>query len=112
MSEIDIARDFSRLPGGRYRRHGKWSGEAFREDLLSPALTKGQEVHVIFDGPPGYPPSFIEEAFGGLLRAGFREADLKAKLRLEARAARYATYVEQAWKYIHEEAGRQASRSH
>ena len=67
--EIWVAEDFSRTPAGRYRSDGRWSGEAFREDHLGPALqgdTKRVVVHL--DGVEGYGSSFLEEAFGGLVR--------------------------------------------
>lgn len=66
---ISIANDFTRYPGGRYRTDGKFSGERFREDLLIPAVSQG-EVVIQLDGTAGYGSSFLEEAFGGLARAG------------------------------------------
>lgn len=65
---IKIADDFSRHPGGRFRKDGPHSGEAFRESLLAPAIASSDEVVVILDGVAGLPPSFLEEAFGGLMR--------------------------------------------
>lgn len=38
MATINIAKDFSPFPGGRYIHHGKNSGEAFRKQRLKPAL--------------------------------------------------------------------------
>lgn len=65
---IDIGKDFSLTPGGRYRREGKWSGEAFREDLLEPRLAEGAHVVVDLDGPEGFMSSFLDEVFGELVR--------------------------------------------
>lgn len=71
---INIAKDFSRCPGARYPEEGNYSGQEFREQLLSPKLTIAREtgVHlvIIMDGSAGYATSFIEEAFGGLVREG------------------------------------------
>lgn len=67
---IKVAIDFTRFPYGRYRSQGKFSGEAFRDDVLLPLLTDGQAVEVDLDGTSGLSPSFLEEAFGGLVRAG------------------------------------------
>ncbi len=70
MSEIDIAREFTKFPGPRYRDQGHGSGEEFRERHLLPAFRMGHErVVVHLDGVEyGYPTSFLEEAFGGLVR--------------------------------------------
>jgi len=67
-TQIDIARDFSEFPAGRFRSDGKFSGEIFREKHLVPALSKYQIVEIEFDGTIGYGSSFLEEAFGGLVR--------------------------------------------
>lgn len=71
--EINVARDFSRTPGPRFRSEGQFSGEQFRERLLRPAfndaLATGRRVVVVLDGTAGYATSFLEEAFGGLARS-------------------------------------------
>lgn len=62
-------KDFSRFPGPRYIRLGKFSGEAFREEKLVPALKKSDSpIQVDLDGVAGYGSSFLDEAFAGLLR--------------------------------------------
>lgn len=82
---IDIARDFTRFPAGRYRADGPYSGERFREDLLVPALTAHGHVKVILDGTMGFGSSFLEEVFGGLVRAHrFGDADLAEMIELES----------------------------
>lgn len=64
-------KDFSRFPGPRYIRLGKFSGEAFREEKLVPALEKyNNSIQVDLDGVAGYGSSFLDEAFAGLLRRG------------------------------------------
>jgi hypothetical protein len=69
---------------------GDFSGEEFRDDYLiqrfEKALNEGVRLCINFDGVSGMPTSFLEEAFGGLIR---RRADLPIKeieshLRLEA----------------------------
>lgn len=104
MSEhtIEIARDFSKYPAGRYRKNSDSSGEEFRDRLLIPALRKGGLVRIGFRGAAGYPASFVEEAFGGLVRAGFSASDLEARLALDAGEPAYEVYVTQAWQYIRE----------
>lgn len=65
---INIAKQFSPFPAGRVREDGKYSGMRFREEILTPALRKYKRVKVVFDGVAGLGSSFLEEAFGGLVR--------------------------------------------
>jgi hypothetical protein len=65
---IDIAKQFSTEPAGRYEADGSSSGEVFRRKHLAPALDAYDQVTVILDGTEGYGSSFLEEAFGGLVR--------------------------------------------
>jgi hypothetical protein len=69
---LNVAAEFSRTPGPRFRREGKFSGEEFRETILKSrlerALKEGVDLHVDLDGGYGYATSFLEEAFGGLAR--------------------------------------------
>ncbi len=69
MITISVAKDFTRFPSGRFRRNGKTSGEAFRELYLEPPIKGGEKVSVELDGTIGYGSSFLEEAFGGLIRS-------------------------------------------
>lgn len=70
MSTFNVAQEFTETPGGRYRAQGKWSGEELREDHLIPLLARSKApVEIQLDGLfAGLPPSFAEEAFGGLAR--------------------------------------------
>lgn len=80
---IDVAMDFGRFPAGRFRTDGRYSGERFREEFLVPALRKEGTVMIEMDGAAGYGPSFIEEAFGGLVRKeGFDERTLSSRLKI------------------------------
>lgn len=77
MIKIDVAADFSRTPGPRYRSEGSWSGQQFREDFLEGPIGKGESLEIDLDGPVGFTTSFLEEAFGGLVRHfGARVASL------------------------------------
>lgn len=101
---IRIADDFSPSPIGRYRTDSETSGEAFRVDLLVPALRKYDQVTVDMDGTDGYGSSFLEEAFGGLVRnEGFTEIQLKNRLKI---ISTRISYKIRAWKYISEEQSR------
>lgn len=72
---INIARDFSRFPAGRYVTDGPFSGQAFRDEYLLPALKNAQKVIVELDGARGYGSSFLEEAFGGAVRSHAIDSD-------------------------------------
>lgn len=65
---IDVARDFSPHPFGRYTTDGKYSAERFRKEMLLPAIAKYDEVDVIFDGvSDAVGSSFYNESFAGLI---------------------------------------------
>jgi hypothetical protein len=68
MQKINVAKDFTRFPSGRYKKNGDTSGEAFREKFLEGPVTKKEPVTIELDGTIGYGSSFLEEAFGGLVR--------------------------------------------
>lgn len=64
MKVIDIkVADFSKMPFGRYRQDGNHSAEAFREDVLIPALNSNDLVNIDLDGVWGYGSSFLNEVF-------------------------------------------------
>ena len=50
---VDVASDFSRFPAGRVRSDGRFSAQAFRENVLVPALSGGGSVTVVMDGAAG-----------------------------------------------------------
>lgn len=69
VSTVNIGKDFNRFPSGRYKAQGPASGEQFREEFLVPMLKReDQLVEVQLDDAIGYGSSFLEEAFGGLVR--------------------------------------------
>lgn len=68
---LSIARDFSRYPAGRFKSDGPYSGEKFRDDFLVPAMETGELMTIDLDGVRGFGSSFLEEAFGGLVRNGY-----------------------------------------
>lgn len=81
--KVSVANDFSKGPGGRFLADGPFPGEAFRRKHLVPALRGGGIVFVSLDDTFGYGSSWLEEAFGGLVRDGFKYGDLRERLRLE-----------------------------
>lgn len=99
--KIDIAKEFSPVPLGRFPDDSPFNGTTFREQLLLPALKKLPQVQVVFDGAEGYGSSFLEEAFGGLIRnGGLREADLLRQLELIS--IEDPTVVDEVLSYLHE----------
>jgi hypothetical protein len=68
LNQINIASDFSRIPLGRFPDDSPFNGTTFRENWLIPFLKKHQRIQVILDGAEGFGSSFLEEAFGGLVR--------------------------------------------
>lgn len=66
---INIGKNFSETPSGRYSpKHGKNTGERFRDEFLAPLLREYGSLAVELDDTEGYGSSFLEEAFGGLVR--------------------------------------------
>lgn len=85
---IKVIKDFNESPYGRYKTDGPGceltSGETFRQDYLAPALRAFDKVHVDLTGYNRYGRSFLDEAFGGLIREeGFSGDDLESKLTYE-----------------------------
>jgi hypothetical protein len=68
---INIAKDFSRLPGARYPHETDYCGEDFRRRILYPkfceAKSRGEELEVNLDGLYGLSSAFLDEAFAGLI---------------------------------------------
>ena len=103
MRTIKMGRDFSPCPGGRVREDGPRCAEAFREDTLRPALEAEDVVVLHLDCAEGYGSSFLDEAFGGLVRSGrYTAGQLRRKLRLESRDE---TLTREIWSYIDQARG-------
>jgi hypothetical protein len=99
MMEIKL-KDFSIAPAGRMRDNGPNSGERFREDVLYPALLRLTEGQILVDisGVLGLGSSFLEEAFGGLVRVHhFSADDLRKKLKVISDVEFFVTKI---WEYI------------
>jgi hypothetical protein len=98
---IELASEFGRFPGGRYRTDGDLSGEQFRQDVLLPALQRDDElVTIALDDVAGLPASFLEEAFGGLVRQGYSPAELRRRIQIIARTPRLQRYPSMVWDFI------------
>ena len=65
MLDFNFAEKFSKTPGPRYRKLGKYSGQEFREDYLKEWFKKGIEVTIDAKGVVlSFGPSFLSESFG------------------------------------------------
>jgi len=112
---ISIAHDFSDTPGGRTYKDGPYSGEKFRQEILKPALEQAREtrsaVQVDLDEAEGFPSSFLEEAFGGLVRRGdYSAPDLHVLMKFNYTEPGLDSYVSEIWAYIEDAAkNRQAA---
>lgn len=66
--KINIAKDFSAYPAGRFRTEGDASGEAFLLDhllgKLIAAIIEGCVLEIDLNDMNGYPSSFISGSFG------------------------------------------------
>lgn len=91
---INVARDFSTHPGPRYIKQGSWSGEKFRK-LLEERLRHHDMIVVNLDGTRGYGSSFLDEAFGGLVRECILTKD-EFRRRIEIRSEEDPTYRDEA----------------
>jgi hypothetical protein len=95
---IYVARDFTKMPCVRRPEDGPHSGAEFRDKILLPALRSNETVTVDMDGVLTLGSSFLEEAFGGLVRKGYYTArELAGKLVLKFQLT---SYVDEAWGYI------------
>lgn len=75
--KINLGKQFGRYPAGRYLADGPYNGQKFREEFLIPALKGGDdEIEIDLNDARGLKSSFLEEAFGGLVRVGFPSDDL------------------------------------
>lgn len=79
MAKINIGKDFSTVPAGRYYADGDHSGQKFREEYLLRAvrecLKTGEKLTIMLDNVDTYGSSFLEESFGGMVREGYVDKD-------------------------------------
>jgi hypothetical protein len=83
--QINLAAEYNEFPFGRYPEHGPYNGQRFRDEQLAPALRAGESLEIDLSGARGLAPSFLEEAFGGLIRLGFDLDDLLQRIRVFSR---------------------------
>lgn len=100
MKTLKIA-EFSDFPAGRSKEKDPYSGEQYREDILLPAVKEG-EVMIDFTDVYACLPSFLEEAFGGLVRADvLPPKDVKERIKfVPTDSTKYQDYIFAINKYI------------
>ncbi|WP_169308013.1 STAS-like domain-containing protein [Brevundimonas subvibrioides] len=99
---MNIAKDFSEFPFGRYESHGPFNGARFRNEKLLPLLLNGQSVLVDLSDARGLAASFLEEAFGGLVREGLSVEELRRLLKVVSNTD--SSLVSEVWFYIEDAA--------
>lgn len=96
---LNVARDFSRFPAGRYKSDSNASGEEFRariNNLLQYSFVK--KLTIEMDGTLGYSSVFLSEAFGGLVKVNkFHRSDLQKRLNI---VSSNKSLVGEIWLYI------------
>lgn len=102
---INIGVDFSRSPSGRTARDGPHNGTTFREKHLKRAVKLSQSANekltIKLDDAEGYGSSFLDEAFGGLVRKGYIEPETLIKLlKFEYTNQEYEFYEKRINTYI------------
>ena len=110
LIKFSLAEHFSPVPAGRMRGDGPKSGEIFREDFLLPKLKQAEKeggaVEISLDGVEGLGSSFLEEAFGGLIRKRYYTVkQLNNLLRFaEPKDPAYPPYIRLIREYMDEAA--------
>lgn len=85
-STFSVARDFSPFAGPRKTSQGAHSGEALRSKLVKFLDAHPGRIVVVLDGTKGMGSSFLDEAFGGLIRyEGRAKSDLERRLEFQSR---------------------------
>lgn len=94
---LSIAEDFWPFPAGRVEDDGPYNGETFRKEHLIPALTAANKANAVLvvrlNGLKSCGSSFLESAFGGLVRYdGYTAENLQNLLRIEYNSASLERY--------------------
>lgn len=96
MTEMtfSVARDFSPFPGPRRSVQGPCSGEALRKLLARRLRAQPGQMIINLDGTHGYGSSFLDEAFGGLVRSEhFEKSEILNRLQFVSKLD--PTYIDE-----------------
>ena len=101
MTTIDIAQDFSRFPRRLTPKDGPANATTFRQQHLVPVLENNDRAIVILDGVGGYSASFLNEAFGGLVRKeGYSAKHVFDSFEFRATKLGYGMFVRLIKKFV------------
>ena len=76
--------EYTKYPFVRYSADGPGSAEKFRTDSLIPALEKHHQIILDLNDVTGFPGSWTEEVFGGLIRNhGYTATELRERLSID-----------------------------
>ena len=105
MKTLNIGKDFSSDPIGRFRSDGNRSGETFREDFLKQALQSldsGEKLEIILDdGVESYGSSFLSEGFAGMVKYGFiTSEELLEKIEIKYTNDDFEFFKKKIFEYI------------
>jgi hypothetical protein len=100
---IRISEAYSKTPGPRYIIEGPFSGEKLRQEILLSRIVSAIEgngkILIDLDGTAGYGTSFLEEAFGGLLRVNNIPYEQLEKT-LEFKSDEEPYLIQDVWEYM------------
>lgn len=99
--------DFSKFPSGRDDNDGDFNGQRYRDSVLVPAIQdardSGRKITLSIEGVLNFGSSFLEEAFGGLVRKGIiSNKELSEILQIIPNDDRYGRYRSVILKHIEE----------
>jgi hypothetical protein len=77
-----FAEKFTTSPGGRFEARSEKSGEEFRKTVLQPLIEESDHVTLDLNGVFGFPPSFLDEAFGPLVKK-YGKGELEKRLTIQ-----------------------------
>lgn len=100
MININIASSFSKTPFGRYQTDSPYSAERFRDEILLPTFRENPNEIIVIDFTGvslGLGSSFLEEAFGGLVRKGLDPSVINQQLKV---ISKLPIYEQQIRKFI------------
>lgn len=105
MKTLNIGKDFSPDPIGRFKTDGDRSGESFREDFLKPTLDNlndGEKLKIIIDdGVESYGSSFLSEGFAGIVKYGYMTSEeLLAKIEIAYSDEDFSFFKKKIFEYI------------